>query len=67
MATRLVLHSQPAVFEKPKKEKHQAGLLKYLKPLYLKGFINIKPMTKMLVGYHQIHVVHHMLKALEDS
>ena len=62
VATRLVLHSQPAVSEKPKKEKHR-----HLKPLYLKSFINSKPMTKMLVGCHQIHVVHHMLKALEDS
>jgi hypothetical protein len=40
----LVLHPQQARFDKAKGEKHW-----YLKALYLKGFVDRKPMTKMFV------------------
>jgi hypothetical protein len=40
----LVLHPEQECLDKQKGEKHQ-----HLKALYLKGFVNGKPMTKMLV------------------
>ena len=40
----LNLESIPATFEKPEDEKH-----KHLKTLFLKGFVDGKPVTKMLV------------------
>jgi hypothetical protein len=40
----LVLYPRQAWFDKPKGEKHR-----HLKALYLKGFVDGKPMTKMLV------------------
>jgi hypothetical protein len=40
----LVLHPQQARFDKLEGEKHR-----HLKALYLKGFVDGKPMTKMLV------------------
>jgi hypothetical protein len=40
----LALGPQPLVFEKPKKKAYR-----HLKPLYIKGYINGKPMNKMLV------------------
>ena len=39
----LTLQSQQAIFEKPSQHRH-------LKALYMKGFVNGKPMTKMLVN-----------------
>jgi hypothetical protein len=41
-AAQLVFQAESAIFNKPEKHLH-------LKPLYLKGFIDGKPMTKMLV------------------
>jgi hypothetical protein len=43
-AAYLVLHPQQARFKKPEGEKHR-----HLKALYLKGFVDGKPMTKMVV------------------
>jgi hypothetical protein len=43
-AAHLVLHAQQARFDKPEGEKHL-----HLKALYLKGYVDGKPMTKMLV------------------
>jgi hypothetical protein len=40
--TQLALQSQQAIFDKPSQHRH-------LKALYMKGFIDGKPMTKMLV------------------
>jgi hypothetical protein len=43
VVAQLSLQSQQAMFDKPSQHQH-------LKALYMKGFINGKPMTKMLVG-----------------
>ena len=40
----LALEPVPAMFEKPEDDKRQ-----HLKPLFLKGFVNGKPITKMVV------------------
>ncbi len=39
-----MLSPQQAIFEKPEETKHQ-----HLRPLYIKGFVNGKPLSKMLV------------------
>jgi hypothetical protein len=44
----LALEPTQAIFEKPKDEKRQ-----HLKALFLKGFVNGKPVTRMLVGGEQ--------------
>jgi hypothetical protein len=41
---RLVLAPEQAIFEKPERTENR-----HLKPLYVKGFVNGKPMSKMLV------------------
>ena len=40
----MALEPVPAMFEKPEDDKRQ-----HLKPLFLKGFVNGKPITKMVV------------------
>ena len=44
IAARLLLDPERAIFEKPEESKHR-----HLKALYLNGFVNGKPMSKMLV------------------
>jgi len=43
VVAQLTLQSQQAIFDKPSQHRH-------LKALYMKGFIDGKPMTKMLVN-----------------
>lgn len=41
---KLTLSPEQAIFEKPEDDEHR-----HLMPLYIKGFVNEKPMSKMLV------------------
>ena len=43
-SAQLVLPPQPAIFDKPEGTSHR-----HMKPLYIRGHVNGKPMTKMLV------------------
>jgi hypothetical protein len=64
IAAHLVLHPQQARFDKPELEKHR-----YLKALFLKGFVDGKLMTEKLVDVHdcQPHAIHHVSETWEDS